>query len=321
MAGRFFDSGNLFGDSSDPWFRVGTVDVTTTVAVVATGVLSMFIWAFEGDFGPIFRNLALLSDNFGQGTPFSGEIWRLITWPIPNEPDIWNVLLFFFFFVFGNQLERIMGRKPFLWFLVTVTVLPALLIALVDLGGSLTGFAFGFRFLQLGVITAWASQYPQAKFFGIIPAPVGVGVIIVIDILQALSDRNNFSLIMVLATVVVSLVTFRSFGHAPEVPQIPKVPLPAFMTGQAQPRASRPPKRSAGPRNSKPKGRRRGKANLKSVPPPVSSRPKYQSSGAADQEMDALLDQVADSGYDSLTEEQKRRLQEHSKRLRDDREN
>lgn len=318
MAGRFFDFGG-YGDSADPWFRVGTVDVTTTVAVVAAGVISMFIWAAEGVRGTIFKTLWLLSDDLadliGTGSVLDGQIWRLVTWPIPNEPDFWTVLLFVFFYIFGNQVERIMGRKPFLWFLITVTVLPAVLLTVLDAAAGLEGGAAGLRFLQLGVITAWASQYPQARFFGVIPAPVGVGIIILLDVLQAVGNRDNYSLILVLATVVVSLVTFRSFGHASDVPQIPKVPLPAFMTGQAAPRAAR----SKAPKTRRP---RRGRGNLRSVPPPASGGggAKYRSSSAADHDMDALLDRVAEAGYDSLSDDEKRRLQEHSKRLRDGRE-
>ena len=35
-----------------------------------------------------------------------------------------------------------------------------------------------------------------------------------------------------------------------------------------------------------------------------------------DMEIDALLDQVAERGLDSLTKDQRKRLEEHSKRLR-----
>ena len=64
-----------------------------------------------------------------------------------------------------------------------------------------------------------------------------------------------------------------------------------------------------GRRESRP-SRARRKSNLKSVAPdPVQS-------DLADMEIDALLDQVANEGLDSLTKAQRKRLEDHSKRLR-----
>ena len=40
--------------SRDGWFRIGTVDVTTTALLVGLGVLSMFLYAIGGADGPIF---------------------------------------------------------------------------------------------------------------------------------------------------------------------------------------------------------------------------------------------------------------------------
>ena len=46
MAGRFSYSTPERGHST-PWFKVGEFDVTTTVLVAATCVLSMFVWAID----------------------------------------------------------------------------------------------------------------------------------------------------------------------------------------------------------------------------------------------------------------------------------
>ena len=47
MSDRFSYS-NPWAGGNEPWFRIGRVDVTTTVALISLGILSAFIWALEG---------------------------------------------------------------------------------------------------------------------------------------------------------------------------------------------------------------------------------------------------------------------------------
>ena len=56
--------------------------------------------------------------------------------------------------------------------------------------------------------------------------------------------------------------------------------------------------------------RSRVRGNLSAVPSPPQPDP------LMDMEIDALLDQVAERGLDSLTKDQRKRLEDHSKRLR-----
>ncbi len=292
-----------FGSSDDPWFRVGSVDVSTTILVTALGVLSMVVWAIEGESGPIFRNLILISQNSVTGSVLDGQIWRLITWPIPNEPDFWTIVLLFVFFQLGTQVENLMGRKPFAWFLVALTLIPAIMVTLLEVVAGVTGIAAGLRFVELGVLIAFAMQYPKAPFFFGIPAWGITAAIVALEALQIVGLRDDYSLVMFFCLIVTTVVGFRSFGYAESLPQIPKVPLPASITGSVTTsRASRPPRRAT---------RRRGRKNLRIVPPPSPAGDRL-----AEMEIDALLDQVASDGLDSLTKQQRKRLEDHSKELR-----
>lgn len=304
MVGRFgsTSSSGRFGGGR-PWFRIGNIDVTTTVAIVGVGVLWMFVWAIEGRSHVLSQRLYLISSEFGVGSVTEGQVWRLVTWPVVNEPDIWAIILFAVFYMLGNQMENLMGRKPFLWFIALLTMVPAVMVTLFEvLMPGFEGFAFGLRFVELGILVAFAAQYPTARFWPGIPAWGLAAIIVGLDFLQALGARNDYQFTMLVFTVVVGVVGIRSFGFANELHWVPKVPLPASMTGESpSPRAARPQRR---------RRRSRGKGNLSSVPPPPSESP------SADMEIDALLDQVADSGLDSLSKEQRRRLEDHSKRLR-----
>ncbi|MGI9621959.1 MAG: rhomboid family intramembrane serine protease [Acidimicrobiales bacterium] len=291
---------------NEPWFRVGQVDVTTTVAVIGVGLIYMLVWAIEGPARSISKHLWLISEEFGVGSVIEGQIWRLATWPVVNEPDIWAILLFAIFYMLGNQLENLMGRRPFMFFLLALTLMPAIVVTLVELILSdFAGFAFGLRFVELGVLAAFAAQYPTARFWPGIPAWIIAAVIIALDFLQALGDRNDYEFVMLATVIITSLIGFRSFGFANELEWIPRIPLPAAITGSsAQP---------SPPRQRRRKSRGRGRANL-SVAPPPSSPP--QSDRRMEMEIDALLDQVAEQGLDSLSKDQRKRLEDHSKRLR-----
>ena len=98
---------------------------------------------------------------------------------------------------------------------------------------------YGLRYVELGVLIAFAAQYPTARFWPGVPAYGIVGVIYGLDILQAISVRSGPQLIMLIAVAATALIGFRSFGYANELQWIPKVRLPSVVTGMSPVRRSR----------------------------------------------------------------------------------
>jgi len=299
---RSFNMGR-FGSSDDPWFRVGTVDVNTTTFVVGMGVLSVLVWAVEGPSHPILGKLVLIPSDV-----LDGQIWRLFTWPIANSLDsIWTLLLFFVFYMIGSQLEAAMGRRLFTTYLVLLTIIPAVVVLLFHILTNTNGGVRGLRMLELGVLVGFALRMPNARFWPGIPAWGIAGGIVVINMLQYLGNRDNFSMLFLATTVAVALVGLRSLGFADEAEWVPRVPLPVSGTGV--------PKQPRGRSTSKRK--RRGRAKLSVAPAPNAvTAPRKELSRLEEAEMDAILDQVSEHGMDSLTPQQRSRLEAHSKRLR-----
>ena len=293
---RSFNMGR-FGDSDDPWFRVGTVDVSTTIFVVGVGVLSIFVWAIEGPSHPLLRQLW-----FNPADVLNGQVWRLVTWPIPNDPDIWTLLLFAIFFMLGSQLEASMGRKLFTTYLVALTVIPPIVVTLFHAATGSNGLVLGLRFLELGVLVGFALRMPHARFWPGIPAWGIAGGIVTLDLLQYIGARGQgLSILFLLTTVAMSMLVLRSMGFAEEAHWLPKLPLPVSYGGQSSP--------------SRGRSKRRRRGNLSVAPAPTaSSRPEL--SRLEEAEMDAILDQVSERGMDSLTPQQRSRLEDHAKRLR-----
>lgn len=298
---RSFNMGSFGND--DPWFRVGNVDVSTTIFVVGLGVVSMFVWAIEGAGGPLLSNLIFIPDEVVRG-----QVWRLITWPIPNEPDIWTIILFAVFFMLGSQLEAAMGRKVFTTYLVLLVVGPALIMSLVHLVTGLAGGAVGLRLAEIGILVGFAARNPKAMFWPGIPAWGIAGFIVLLELLRDTGYRQSFSILMLLITVAIALLALRGLGFAEASPWIPKIPLPAAAGGtRTASSGSRPASTS--------RRKKRGRAKLSAVPA-ATSAPRKELSKLEEAEMDMILEQVSEHGLKSLTPEQRQRLEDHSKRLR-----
>jgi len=273
--------------SRDGWFRIGSLDVTTTAFMVLAGVVSMFWYAVDQ------ASLGKLA-YYGDGVR-SGEVWRLVTWPLVNPPDnIWVVLTFAFFWFVGHAIEDRVGRHRFTWLVVLATVIPAALVTvLVSSGG-----AYGLGVLGIGLLVVFALDNPNAVFFFGIPAWVIAAIYVGIDVLRYVGDRMWAQLLLELAVIAVALVTARQYGMVDSLEFIPRV-------------------RGAGgkKRRSTRSGKRSGKGSPTVVSGPWQA-PTPPHSPADEAELNELLDKISSNGIDSLSRTEKTRLNELSKKLR-----
>ena len=281
---RFFPSDR----STEPWFRVGTLDVTTTILVVAASVVSMFVWALSPR---LLDPLVLYSYEVR-----SGQIWRIFTWPLANEPSIFTVLSLVIFFLFGRELERVLGRVRFAWLLGALTVVPAVIGVIVGLDGIA-----GLRWINAGVFLMFVMMYPTARSFFDIPLWVFGAVFLGIEVLQLVGLREWDLLIFLFVTLATAMIALRSF-ELTEISWIPKIPLP----GGQHTRKQRAPKRRKAPR---------GPAQVVPIRPdqPTAEQLLQQ------EDINRLLEKINEHGLDSLSAEERRRLDEYSKRLRRER--
>lgn len=297
MADRYAFQSPFARNQGEPWFTVGSVGVTTTMAITSMALSSLIVFAVEGRGGPIFRALDLSTSAIT-----GAQIWRLFTWPIPTEPDIFLVLSVIFFFMVSTQFEHVLGKRTFLAYVLILTGLTgfigALTAVLLDWTIGFSGSGMGMLFL--GVAAGFAAAFVQAKSFFGIPFWALVAVFYALSVLASLGDRNWVELVMLFTMGGTALVLTKSLGHADSIEWIPTIPLPAVVTGAGAP--------SARTSRSSRRGRKRSKnsAGLRAVPLPT----------ATEAEIDALLDQVNDQGMNSLTKEQKATLKRHSEEMR-----
>jgi hypothetical protein len=292
MAGRFSFSVPGRRSASDPWFRIGTLDVNTTVLVVLMCVASMFVWALDPG---LVDNLVLYPDLVR-----SGEIWRVFTWPVANAPSIWTAITVAIFWYFGREIEGLLGRTRFAWFLAILTVVPGIIGVLLDLPQA------GIRPIEFGVFLVFIAEYPFIRFFFGVPGWAIGAIFLGIEVLQLLGLREYKELAFLFLTLATAAVVARSMGLLQSVPWVPKVPVPHG-------RRRRPRSRGA------PSGTGRvveGPWTRTPAPPTALPQPPSGPSMSDQAELDNLLDKISANGMDGLTADEKRRLNELSKRLR-----
>lgn len=293
MAGRFSYSSPESRYGGTPWFRVGDIDVGTAVLVSAVCVVSMFVWAVNPD---VLEPLVLDASRVR-----SGQLWRLVTWPFANAPSIWTVITIAIFWYFGRELEGLLGRNRFAWFLSILTIVPAIMATILDLDVA------GLDYLQLGVFMVFIAEHPTARFFFNIPGWVIGAVIVGLQVLQLVGARDGNGLIFLLVLLVTAALAARSFGLATQLPWIPKLPMPGSGTQRSPSK-----RRRSGGTATKTKSRSAVVEGPWSAPDAAPS----PDAVAAQVELDHLLDKISESGLDSLSSDEKRRLNELSKRLR-----
>ena len=143
-------------------------------------------------------------------------------------------------------------------------------------------------------------------FFGV-PAWIIAAVFVGIDVLFYVGDRLWGTLVMMLSAIAIGVVMVRQWGFAGRLTFIPRIG-----SGSSHPPRRGPaPKRAQARRTSDRRGSVVEGPWSAPVPPPPTA-----DAASAQVELDELLDKISAGGLDSLSADEKRRLNELSKRLR-----
>ncbi len=264
----------------DGWFRIGNIDVTTTALLCALSLASMVLYAISrAAFAKLVFFAPLVRD---------GELWRLVTWPVASQPDIWVLIGIVFFWIFGHYAEETIGRQRFTGLVALVVVVPAAIVTLVaDL--DVTAGSAGLSLLGTVMLVLFAAERPNAPFFFGIPAWVIAAVFVGLDVLRYTGNRMWGLLVQELLMLVFALVMVRQWGHLSDLSFIPR-----FTKG--------------GGRKKSAKRRKQSRDFDRVVTGP------WAAPSVSDQdEMDRLLDKMNSVG---LSDAERKRLSELGKRLR-----
>ena len=277
--------------SDDGWFRLGSLEVTTTLLVVGLAIVSFIEWAFEGSFGPLQTNLWLDPDSV-----MSGKVWTLVTWPIayPGGMGLFDIIALVILWYFGTEIEGLLGRKRMAWFLGLITAgLGLLWVAVVELS-SLYGQLSSVNQIELMVLLVFIAEYPRRRFFFNIPGWVLGLVFIAVTVLGYVGARDWLLLLNFALGLVLTAVIARSMGLLSEWRGVPQVRVRRTPRPRRQRRASSGPTVVQGPWQ------------------PPDAPPVSRDQAA----LDALLDKISAHGLDSLTGHEREQLMILRERLR-----
>lgn len=304
----------------DPWFRIGSLDVTTTVLAICLNVAVMVVYAVD--------KASLIRLIMARQLVTNGEVWRLVTWPFATVPTLNAAFMLGFFWFVGRDLEGQFGRVRFAKFLATIAGVVLLLALALDepLGG--------FRLIVTAAFIAYIAENPRRPFFFGIPAWILGAVYVGIDVLQFTSDRQSKLIVLLFGAIGTALILLRGYGWGSEVPWVPRVQIPPILGGPVRPGGS-PGRSVKGTKTSAAKGpkpakRRRGSGGATVVTGPwgesgtgsatdaAGASPRLPRTGPVTQaDVDLVLDKVAANGLASLTEDERAVLEHASRTLRD----
>lgn len=291
MARRFRFSGVPGRGPGDPWFRVGTVDVDTTLLVVGVCVAMWIPLAI------LYPDLSLAL-RFEPQAVLHGEVWRVVTWPFSAGAGFWPALTLLFFWYFGRQLEEGLGRRRMAEFLAVLALVLGALGLVISLAFSTPNPVMsGLDSIQLIVVLLFIAENPHVRFFFDIPGWVFGVAIVLIQALQWISLLDvggGYYLLLLLAGLVAGALVARGFGMLQDYARIPRLSL------RRKPRAP------------KPRRSRSGAGEV--VAGPWAGSSNTQSSDRA--KLDALLEKIHESGMASLSKAELKQLEVLRKRIR-----
>ena len=226
----------------------------------------------------LFARVGYYADwlGFDSTAVLHGQVWRIVTYGLVNQPSIQFALDMVMIVWFGREVERAFGRRKFLVLYAGVYLAKPLLFAALGLwrpvyfAGEVGAFA---------LFVAFATLFPGAPLLFNILAKWAALILVGIISLMALAGHDWFGLLELWATsgFAYAFVRFQQ-GH---------FAFPRIRFARRQPKF-------------------RVLPDLKREPaaPPVAS-----AKGSAMTEIDALLDKIAKTGIRSLTAQERAKLE------------
>lgn len=212
---------------------------------------------------------------FASSEVWRGEVWRIFTYGLVNEPSLRFVIDMFMMVWFGRELEKFFGRTAFLTFFAMLYVISPVVLTLVGL--STPTFLVGERG-ALAIFVGFATLYPNVPVFFSILAKWAALILVGIFTLMAMSRHDYAELFSLWATTAFAFGFVRYRQGRINLPRINWF--------------SRKPK-------------------LRVLPDPEPRAKRATVVAPAEDpmaEVDALLDKIAQSGIASLTSKERAKL-------------
>lgn len=277
----------MFGPRSPGghWFRLGRINVTSTLLVVFIGLAGMLASAISRSFF-MATYLAPAGELNGRPWHLVGQLWRLFTWPLANSVSLWTLLAFVMLWYFGTFLEQQLGRNKMMRLYLEIWA--ALTAATFLVGLTMPGSTLlqGLGQIEFVILLLWIAEYPTRKFFFGIPAWALGAFFVGLSVLQMLAVGWWGGIASMFLGFFLVAIAARRLGLLSTYHWLP----------------------GGGTRKRAPSGRRRrSRAKEKPVP---------HRHVSDEQRMDELLAKISAEGLHSLTKRERTELEKLGQRRR-----
>ncbi len=215
-----------------------------------------------------------------------GDVWRLVTYAFvhPSAGLLWFAIEMYLLWSFGREFEKFLGHRAFLIMYGLLLLVTPIVLTLVGLLGPIRPY-FGSNSLHFAIFIAFATLYPGATMlFGITAKWAAI-------ILLAISGLQHYGGGDLSGLLALGLNAGLAYGYVRW--SRGEITLPSFNLLNRKPRFRVLPSPPAEPRPMR--------------------RPTAESTAMDD--IDPLLDKIAQSGLESLTPAEKARLERASAAL------
>ncbi len=221
-----------------------------------------------------------------------GAIWQAVSYPFFEPPSIWLLLGLYFFYLFGSRVENALDRSSYVRLLAAVTLTPPVVVLLAHFL-SVPGELLGSHLPHLAVFVAAIAMMPNARsaFFGFQIKWFAVAFV-AIALFQFLMARNYGACIALVSVVYLSIWWMRQAGHVSQWGVVDDV------LGPRPPRSQK----------KKRKGSQKKRVYEKKL------KPRVKVPSSKNKDIDRILDKINENGLHSLTEDERKLLQEASKK-------
>lgn len=221
--------------------------------------------------------------------------WQWGTYFLCNSPSFWFLLNVYFLWVFGRQLEQVMGRQ-FLGRLYTLLVVigPVVVAAALLSGLSVEAAWAGPGVIHFSIFMAIAFLEPNAPvFITSIKLKYLAAAFFAINMLQFIQTRNGVGCVILTVSVAATYLIMRRYGLTPRFARVAE----AFSAALPRPRRKSP-------------------SPALRYEPKMLPRPDVRPERRPVEKIDAILEKISRSGLESLDEWERRELERASSELK-----
>ena len=252
-----------------PLFHLGNVPIDVTNLIIGLHLIAGLVLSLTTTSG---ATTAVSFLAFSSSGLLDFKVWTLFTYPFVHTIDLWMIIGLLFLWVFGRQLEGFLGAKPFGLLYLAITAFSAVAMALLS---PLIGdyFLVGQRTIHFAVFISFALVFPNIRMWFDIQTKWIIIAVVTIYMIQHIGTRDWGGLIHLCCAIIAAFAFLHYLG-----------------VNSCQNAIAWVSTRVVRKRNRLPKSKKTRKAKTDS------------------KEIDRILDKISESGFDSLTSEEKRTL-------------